>query len=186
MAYKPNTEYIIPQILVVDADRENWNLDDEGEGCVDFLSKELLDSFLDKEQQPEDILEKCRLMDAGYIYEEIQEIKDQKDIENFGWASGGFHDAHIIKEELQKDGTLYLKFDGTWGCEVELWFWGDLEYDTSSRNPELYNPYWFGSTLLIEDGFIYFVDETDMTVENIGKDYCYFKARNMKYRIIPD
>lgn len=37
----------------------------------------------------------------------------------------------IIKEIMQADGTLYLRFDGIWGCEVEVWFWGELEYDTS-------------------------------------------------------
>ena len=182
----PNTKYIIPQILIVDSERQNWNIDDEGVGCVDFLTRELLDSFLDKEIQPEAILEKCRAIDSDYIYEEIQEIKEPKDIENLYWASGGFHDARIAKEKLEQDGTLYLKFDGTWGCEIEVWLSGDLEYDTSTRNPTEYDPYWFGSTILLENGFIYFVDEDDMTVEDIGQEYCYFKARNMKYRIIPN
>ena len=182
----PNTEYIIPQILIVDADKQNWNIDNEGVGCVDFLSREMLDSFLDMEEQPEVILEKCRSMDSGYVYEEIQEIKEQKDIENLYWASGGFHDARIAKEEPRQNGTLYLKFDGTWGCEIEVWLSGDLEYDTSSRNPDKYDPYWQGSTILMNNGFIYFVDQDDMTIEDIGRRYCYFKARNMKYRIIPN
>ena len=182
----PDTQYIIPQILIVDSDHENWNMDDDGVGCVDFLSRDLLDSFLDLDQQPEEILEKCRSMDAGYIYEEIQEIKGQKEIDNHDWASGGFHDARIAKEELQQDGTLYLRFDGTWGCEIEVWLWGDLEYDTSSRNPDHCDPYWQGSTILQKDGFLYLIDEDDMTVEQIGKGYCYFKARHMKYRIVPN
>lgn len=182
----PDTQYIIPQILIVDSDHENWNMDDDGVGCVDFLSRDLLDSFLDLDQQPEEILEKCRSMDAGYIYEEIQEIKGQKEIDNLDWASGGFHDARIAKEELQQDGTLYLRFDGTWGCEIEVWLWGDLEYDTSSRNPDHCDPYWQGSTILQKDGFLYLIDEDDMTVEQIGKGYCYFKARHMKYRIVPN
>lgn len=182
----PDTQYIIPQILIVDSDHENWNMDDNGVGCVDFLSRDLLDSFLDLDQQPEEILEKCRSMDAGYIYEEIQEIKGQKEIDNLDWASGGFHDARIAKEELQQDGTLYLRFDGTWGCEIEVWLWGDLEYDTSSRNLDHCDPYWQGSTILQKDGFLYLIDEDDMTVEQIGKGYCYFKARHMKYRIVPN
>ena len=182
----PDTKYIIPQILIVDSDHENWNMDDDGVGCVDFLSRDLLDSFLDLDQQPEEILEKCRSMDAGYIYEEIQEIKGQKEIDNLDWASGGFHDARIAKEELQQDGTLYLRFDGTWGCEIEVWLWGDLEYDTSSRNPDHCDPYWQGSTILQKDGFLYLIDDDDMTVEQIGKGYCYFKARHMKYRIVPN
>ena len=182
----PNTEYLIPQILIIDSNQENWIMDENGIGCVDFLSRELLDSFLDKYDQPEDILEKCRLMDAGYVYEEVQEIKEQKDIDNLDWASGGFHDARIAKEELLQDGTLYLRFDGTWGCEIEVWFSEDLEYDTSSRNPDNYDPYWYGSTVIIKDGFVYFVDEEDMSVDQITEGYCYFKARHMKYRIIPD
>lgn len=182
----PNDKYINPQILIIDSEQKNWNMDDDGVGCVDFLSRDLLDSFLDKEQQPEDILEKCRLMDAGYIYEEIQEIKGQNDIENLYWASGYFHDAYIAKEELQQDGTLYLKFEGSWGCEIEIWLWGELEYDTSSKNSDCYDNYWYSSTILQEDGFIYFVDDNNMTVDKIGKGYCYFKARHMKYRIIPD
>ena len=47
-----------------------------------------------------------------------------------------FHDARIMKEIMQADGTLYLRFDGTWGREVEVWFWGELEYDTSVRHIE--------------------------------------------------
>jgi len=182
----PNTRYIIPQILIVDSECDNWNMNDDGEGCVDFLSRALLDSFLDNEQQPEDILKKCRQMDDGYTYEEIQEIKDQKDIDDLNRASGGFHDARIAEKELQQDGTLYLKFDGTWGCEIEVWLWGGLEYDTSSRDSESCDPYWYGSTILKKDGFIYFIDEEDMTVEKIDKRYCFFKAEHMKYRIIPN
>ena len=186
LAMTPNTKYLIPQILIIDSDQENWNIDNNGIGCVNFLSGELLDSILDKDDQPEDILEKCRLMDAGYVYEEVQEIRNAKDIEDLEWASGGFHDARIAKEELLQDGTLYLRFDGTWGCEIEVWFSGDLEYDTSSRNPDNYDPYWLGSTIILKDGFVYFVDEEDMTVDRISEGYCYFKARHMKYRIIPD
>lgn len=182
----PNTEYSIPQILIVDSEQNNWNVDENGVGCVDFLSRELLDSILDEKIQPDEILNKCRAMDKGYSYDEIQEIKTKQDIVNLEWVSGGFHDARIAKEELLNDGTLYLRFDGTWGCEIEVWFSGELEYDTSSRDPEYYNPYWYGSTVILHDGFVYFVDNEDMTVDQITKEYCYFKARHMKYRIIPD
>jgi len=186
LAMEPNTKYIIPQILIIDTDQHNWVKDDDGVGCVDFLNRKLLESFLDTEYQPEDILQKCRMMDRGYVYNDTPEIRNQQDIDNLEWASGGFHDAFIATEELQDDGTLYLRFGGTWGCEIEIWFWGDLEYDTSSRNSEEFDPYWFGSTVLLENGFVYLVDEDDMTVEKIEPGYCYFKARHMKYRIIPD
>lgn len=182
----PNTKYLIPQILIIDSEQDNWEIDEQGVGCVDFLSRELLDSFLDEEQQPEDILNKCCKMDADYIYIDTPEIKTQKDIEDLEFASRYFHDAYIVEEKLQEDGTLYLRFDCTWGCEIEVWFWGDLEYDLSIRRPEEDDPYWFGSTIILQDGFVYFIDEYDMTVDKITEEYCYFKARHMKYRVIPD
>ena len=184
-AMKPNTKYLIPQVLIVDSDKQNWIENDE-DGCADFLSKSLIDSLVEKGFQDDELLQKCKDIDRDYTYEEYPEIKDVKDIENLYWTTGCFHDARIAKEIMQNDGTLYLRFDGVWGCEVEVWCWGDVEYDTSSRDPEMYDPYWYGSTVLIENGFIYFIDDEDMTVDEIGEGYCYFKARHMKYHIIPD
>ena len=79
LAWVPNTKYIIPQILIIDSEQDNWTTDENGGECVDFLSRDLLDSFLDEEEQPEDILQKCHAMDIGYIYNETPEIKTQKD-----------------------------------------------------------------------------------------------------------
>lgn len=93
-----------------------------------------------------------------------------------------FHDGYIVKEQLQADGKLYLKFAGLWGCQLEVWFWGDLEYDTSAVQD---NPDWFGSTTLLADGFIYLVDDEQKMVDQITNDYCYFKARHMQYHLIP-
>ena len=74
----------------------------------------------------------------------------------------------------------YVYFRGIWGCDVELRFWGDVEYSVESRNPELEDPYWDDSTLLIQDGFIYLLDDGDRTVDDIGVGFCYFMARHMK------
>lgn len=144
-----------------------------------------------KRNNPADIIEKCRNIDVGYTYNEYTEIKTDEDVKNFVIATGEFHDARIIKEIMQADGTLYLRFDGIWGCEVEVWFWGELEYDTSVRHIENLDPYWSCSTLMIKDGFIYFVDEffeeEELSLDLIKQgEYCYFKAQHMKYHIIPN
>lgn len=93
-----------------------------------------------------------------------------------------FHDARIAKEELQDDGTLYLRFDGIWGCEIEVWFWGDLDYDISSRDPETCDPYWFGLTVILQDGFVYFVDDDDMSsiarTELYYMRFCFYETGN--------
>ncbi len=182
----PNTKELIPQILIVDSDQHNWNTDHQGFGCIDFLNRDMLVSFLDNEIQPDDVLSKCHSIDDGYIYEVTREIKTKKDIDDLMWVSGFFHDARIINEKLLKDGTLYLRFDGVWGCNIETWFWGDLEYDLSSRHLDDSDPYWLGSTVKLKDGFVCFIDEYDIAVEQIEQGFCYIKARHMKYRVIPD
>lgn len=182
----PDRKELIPQLLVVDADKTRWHRDGKHAEFVDFLDRKRIDSFLDAETQPEDVLEKCRASDAGYVYEECREIRSEKDITDLMWVSGGFHDAYIEEEELKDDGTLRLLFDGTWGCKIEVWLWGDLEYDTSYRKSDEYDHFWFGSTVIRQEGFVYFIAEEDMTVEELTPGECFFKARHMKYRVIPD
>ena len=109
----PNTKYLIPQILIVEANQDNWITDENGEGCVNFLTKELIDLMVSTDNQLEKLLEKCRQTDEDYVFDETPEIKIKSDIENLEWASGGFHDARIAEEKLQDDGSLYLRFDGT-------------------------------------------------------------------------
>ena len=71
------------------------------------------------------------------------------------------------------------------GCQVEIWFWDDLEYCSESRDPECCDPYWSCSTLIMKNGYVYFVDDM-IEVEQITDEYCWFKARHMKYHVIPD
>lgn len=185
-AMQLDTKYLIPLVLVIDSDRSGWTVDEEGIGGLEFLPRDLADSLIDQGKLPDDILRKCLAADGDYVYEPYPEIRTEKDIEDLQWASGYFHDARIAEEKIQDDGKLYLLFDGVWGCSIEVWFWGDLEYDTSSRDPKEYDPYWYGSTVILQDGYVYFVDEDDMTVDKITEGVCYFKARHMKYHIIPD
>ena len=86
----------------------------------------------------------------------------------------------------EDDGVLHVHFDGTWGCEIDVWFWGDVSYCIESRNPDLWDPYWSTSSIFFENGYIYLVDESDMSAEQINASYCWFKAKHMKYQVIPD
>ena len=183
----PGGPYMWKQVLIVESDKSDWKLDDEWQGCVSFLNRHLLDSIIAQDHQPEDILAKCRAMDEGYVYEPIQEVKTPADADSLDWVAGNFHDAYIKKKELQADGKLYLRFSDVWGCEIEAWFWGDLEYSMASRDPEVFDdPYWFSATILLQDGFVYLIDDENMTVEKLTDQYCYFKARHMQYRVIPE
>ena len=189
-AMVPDKEYLVPQILIVDSDQSNWIIDDDNDSCcVDFLTIELLISILDNNVQPENILKKCRNADAPYIFHDKMEIKKQKDIEDLDWISMGFHDAFLTKKEFLEDGSLYLALDGIWCCELEIWFSGEIECHTATgKNGEEYDLYWDWqiATILMHEGFIYFVvDEPVTTFADIKSDCCYFKARHLKYRITP-
>ena len=154
-------------------------------GIKSIDMKEVLLSLVDSNNVPIEFTQKCIDMDSSYYYESIREIVTSEDIRDLEWVSGGFHDAYI--SEMKDNGDqLYLLFDGTWGCKIEVWFDGDLSYDISVRNSELYDPYWVGSTVSIQDGFVYLIDEEGVSVEDINSNYCWFKAKNMKYRVIPD
>ena len=63
-------------------------------------------------------------MDSAYQFESIRTINTVDDIRDLGWVSGGFHDA-FIAEKKESENSLYLLFDGTWGCKIEVWFEGD-------------------------------------------------------------
>ena len=183
---QPDTKYLINQVLIIDSDKSGWIINEQdGTGGVEFLPRELADKIILDGIVPDDIMQQCKKIEESFTYEEYREIKTQKDIEDFDWVTGNFHDACIDEQKILDGGELYLRFTGIWGCEVEIWFWDDLEYCTESRNPEYGDPYWSCSTLRLYNGYVYFVDD-EIEVNEITDGYCWFKARHMKYHIIPD
>jgi hypothetical protein len=187
LALQPNTKYLIPQILITDTSKDNWMEDAETTmGCVNFLSRAIADELCASHEMPAEILEQCMQLENEFSYDPCPEVRTEKDIENLNQAVGGFHDAFIRSCKLNDDGTLHVCFDGTWGCTVELWFWDDVSYCAESRDPDELDPYWYSSSIFFHDGYIVLVDEADMTAEQLDDSYCWFKAKHMKYRIIPD
>lgn len=67
-----------------------------------------------------------------------------------------------------------------------MWLENDVSYSTESRNPDYEDPYRFESSMVIEDGFIYFYDCDGISPSKLSNNYCWFKARKVKYHIIPD
>jgi len=178
------SKYLDLSILIVESNNEGWELDENGYGCVKFLCDVNQDTIED--ELPDHLLTKCINIDSDYKYEQFQEIRTLVDIENLMTVSGGFHDAFIVEHKQNDDGSLYLLFDGTWGCKIEVWFDGNVSYSIASRIGDECDPYWFGSTVLIDDGYVYFMDGKDMSISDIGDDYCWFKAKHMKYHVIPN
>ena len=167
-------------VLVIDSDRSDWNVNEDGSGEMKGYTQEGLLSMIESGIVPKEFIE----ADASYRFEKYKEIRTEKDIEDIMWLSMGFHDA-FIAEYHEEDGGLRVLFDSEWVGKIEMWFSGDVSYNIGCRAPDSDDRWWFDSTMLIEDGFIYFVDEEDMSVKDIDDGYCHFKARQVKYRVIP-
>lgn len=182
--YDKKNKYLDPSVLLLESGRDDWEADEEGYGCVRFLldvNQETIEDIL-----PEELLKKCIASDAEYTYNEFPEIRTQEDIDNLMCVSGCFHDAFIEECHQKEDGSLYVLFDGTWGCKIEIWFSGDVSYSIARREADKHDPYWYGASLLMDDGYIYFTDHEDVSVSDINVNDCRFKAKHMKYHIIPD
>lgn len=184
---------LVPLVLITDTDQTHWHkASDEAESLRDLPTDQLL-SWVQKGTVPQKILQKCLAIDAQYRFCELRSITSAKDIEDLDWVSGGFHDAHIAELREAED-VLYLRFEGCWACQIEVWFEGEVSYDASSRLPKgpemewLGSPEadWFGGTILLNDGFVYLIDDENARLEDITQGCCWFKARTMHYRVIPE
>ncbi|MBQ8496987.1 MAG: hypothetical protein IJ489_05975 [Clostridia bacterium] len=180
-----DTKYLIPRVIIVDTDTTDWLLEEDGTGGVSFLPRETADAITESENTPSDILEKCLNIVQTFRYDEYAEIRNEKDIQNFYAASFGLHDACLEEEKLLDEQTLYVKFAGTWQRSVEIWFRGEISYHTEPRKEQFADPYWYTSSIILSDGFVYLVDDDNVSPEELNENDCYFKARKMTYRILP-
>lgn len=173
-------------VLDLDYTRERWNLDEDGYGCVEFLNRKEIENYLAGETLPDTVLTRCRELDAAYEYREWNNIETEDDIAQLLNVTGWFHDAEIAKLEQRDDGSLFICFEGIWGCHLEMIFEDDVSFCKEYDNMDIYEPYWLGATLLIDGEYKILLDEEDLTPEDISKGYRWFKAKKIRYRVIPD
>ena len=184
--YRPNpSNRIIQQVIDVEFDVSGWQMSkEENTGGVKFLPKEAALAACETGELPDALREKCLAIDREFVFEPYRDVETEKDIEGLLRISGWFHDGYIKEHREEEDGKLYLHFASIWGCDLEVWFWGDLSYDMTSRDPKTEDPYWMDCTLEKRDGFICLIDDECVPAE--PKDgYCWFRARHMRYHIIP-
>ena len=94
-----NIKYLIPMVLITDADESGWNKISENEESVDFLPTGKLLSMIDSGTVPSELTQKCIEMDSKYRFESIRTISTTDDIRDLEWVSGGFHDAFIAAKK---------------------------------------------------------------------------------------
>ena len=182
--FRPKTRKIDLMVLVTDYDQSNWRLDEEDCGCVQYLDNDRLLSLVEQDAVSPDDLAKCIAADQSYSYVEYVDVETETDLNNLSWIAGDFHDGYIAEYKHEND-TLYLLFKGIWGCSIELWFKGDVSFDMGCKKDDEYDPYWSDSTLIKHNGFIYLIDECEMNPDEIPEGYCWFKAKHLRYHVIP-
>ena len=173
-----------PLVLIVDEENEDWIVDEEGHGCVDFLTGVDFEAAEAEPVLTAQLLERCIQMDSAYIYQEYQDVRAEKDLRNLSCVAGGFHDAYI--ETCRQDGTqIYVLFDGIWGCKIEIWFEGEAAYSVEAGNPGK-DPIWYSAALVQKDGFYYLVDDDSADVDHLDDQCCWFRGRSLRYHVIPN
>ena len=182
--FRPKTRKIDLLVLITDPDQSDWVLDEEECGCVQFLDSSKLLSLVEQDAVPPDDLAKCIEADRSYSYVEYVDVASENDLNNLSCIAGDFHDGYIAEYKHEND-TLYLLFKGIWGCSIELWFKDEVSFDFGSKKDDEYDPYWSDSTLIQHNGFVYLIDECEMNPDHIPDGYCWIKAKNLRYHVIP-
>lgn len=180
-----DAEFLDLLVLVVDADQSGWREASDGCSSVDFLPTEALPDMIDAGRVPEELLARCIALDAAYAYQPVRQIRTAEDIRDFRRATGGLHDACIADVRREGDG-LFVRFEGCWGCSVEVCFTGEAACDTACRMQEMADRWWYGSSLVMADGLVWLIDDEDMLPGRINSHDCWFRGRQMSWKIIPD
>ena len=179
--YQQNTKYIIPEILIYENDTSDMDMDQNHCGKVKFLSDIEIRNILDGEVR-DTVLSKCKkYIDRRKL--DYIEIKNTEDIENFMIVSGMLHDGYI-KEISEKGNQLYVLFDDVWGCQIEMVFEGNIRYQNLREEGDVW---WYGSSMVFDHDGIILTDEEDYQVgEDLSRSLTWFKAKKVKYKVIPN
>lgn len=173
---------VIPTVLVTDFDKSGWNTQNEHAQAAAFLPVDALLAMTAEKRVPEDLLQQCIALDRAYSFQPCPEITCEAEAQTFMNAVLGLHDA-CISELEEKDDSLRVLFAGEWGFDVEISFSGDVCYDISARDPEIYDPYWLDCNVFFRDSYVYLTDGASAADSPEG---CWFRGKHMHYRIIPE
>ena len=171
-------------VFIIDNDKSNWIVKEFISGK--YIKKKTIvkgeQCFLDSINELDDInsekiLNKAKKQNDSIVINEKNDIKTKEDIDNLMIAAGWFHDAYIGSINYSVD-KLIVRFDGLWGCSIELEFAGDIIIHHNNVTCV------FSASIFFEDEYIYFVDDDIDSFENIIDDFTYFRGKTLKWKII--
>lgn len=179
-------EYLDRKVLELDKDTEGLILNEEGFGCVEFLNEKDIEAILNGEDIESPKLKICKNFNDEIEILDYKEVKSDNDISDLLNLAGGFHDAYV-KKINGNNNKLAVTFDGIWGCSLELIFEEEVIYK-NARSTTNIGYWWYDASLeKTESGYIILLDQDGYKEEDDIDEYsCYFMAKKLKYKVIPN
>jgi len=147
-------------------------------------NEELMEKIKNNEALDSISFGKFQEIQSNLQTKEYFHLGNKQDIYNLQSTALNFHDSYVKKiDKLESD--YRILFDTTWGCEIEF----TLKGDPIIKLEENYGVYGeiFGSSIFIEEDFIYWIDTESITSsDQIEEEFCYFKAKNVTWKVIFD
>lgn len=179
-------EYLERKVLELDRDTEGLILDEEGFGCVEFLNEKDIEIILNGGDVEGPKLKICKNFNEEIELHDYKYVKSDDDISDLLNLAGGFHDAYVKKINGNHD-KLAVTFGGIWGCSLELIFEGEVSYKNKRTTINI-DDWWYDASLVRnESGYIILLDQDGYNEEDDIDEYsCYFMAKKLRYKVIPN
>jgi len=161
----------------------SWVNDEKISGFSWIINDKKLMNKIKKEKTIDvEIMRKCHLLQSHIKTKEYQDICNEQDIENLLSVSLGFHDSYVESLNQSQDETVIL-MNTTWGCKIEFILkqvqFCNLEVEYGNLG-EI-----FDANIFIEGDHIYWVDDRSVSSSiEIGNDFKYFSAKQVRWRLI--
>lgn len=114
---------------------------------------------------------------------DIREVLTNADIKELYRVAANFHDSCIAQYEYAND-QIHVTLDSSFGFTIDLWFIGDVACSLNLLFlVERGDPDWWRATVLIQNGYIYLVDNINVNLEKLDAELCWFRGKRLQYRI---
>lgn len=166
----------------------DWIIKKQVEGydwVINNISKRFFKTVINQ-----NILDKCKELQATVEYREWFEINNQIDIVGLMECAFDFHDSYIKKMYIESE-KQYIHFDTTWGCEILFELDGNIAtnlFEEFGRFVAENGDYLMimDSSIFFDDSLTYWVDDYSVKSNlNLDKSKLYyFCANRVKWKLI--
>lgn len=113
------------------------------------------------------------------------EVITTADAENLCRVTNHFHDCCIAQYEHAND-EIHIRLDSSYGFLIDLWFKGDVACSLNLLYlVERGDPDWQIASVLLQNDYIYLVDNTNVNLDKLSNELCWFRGKWLWYNTTP-